>query len=109
MSETGLLGLILLILFWILCLVILLKAYNKTVDFFEKKSYLCGLVSIVALLVLSFTENYFSATTVMVCVSVVVSMSTGLSWQEDFKKIEDLTYKKDFNFNNKFTILKNSS
>jgi len=42
-----------------------------------------GLASIVLLFVLSFTENYFSTTTIMVPASMIVSLCIGLSWQEN--------------------------
>jgi len=38
-------------------------------------------------------KNYFSATTVMICLSMTVSLAIGLSWQEslkdDYKKISN--------------------
>lgn len=84
LAETGTVGLGLLLLFWGLCFGILIRAYNsKHASDFGKKIYLCGLASIVALFVLSFTENYMSATTVMSCISIVNSLAIGLAWQEN--------------------------
>lgn len=94
LTETGLLGLSFLILFWIFCLIILIRAYNNSTNSFAKKAYLSGVGSIIALFILSLTENYFSATTVMICVSMVVSMSIGLYWQENSKIIYGLDYNK---------------
>jgi len=86
LAETGTVGLGLLLLFWGLCFGILIRAYNSRYSSdFGKKVYLCGLGSIVALFVLSFTENYMSATTVMSCISIVNSLAIGLAWQENTK------------------------
>ena len=88
LSETGVIGLGLLLLFWGLCFGILIRAYNNSYSsYFGKKIYLCGLASIVALFVLSFTENYMSATTVMACISIVNSLAIGLAWQENARKL----------------------
>jgi len=83
LSETGVIGIGLLFLFWGLCFGILIRAFysNKT-SYFGKKVYLCGITGIIALFVLAFTENYLSATTIMVCMSMVVSLGIGLYWQE---------------------------
>jgi len=43
---------------------------------------------IAALFILSLTENYLSATTVMICISMVVSLSIGVTWQDSNYKIE---------------------
>ncbi|MHB1275042.1 MAG: O-antigen ligase family protein [Candidatus Humimicrobiaceae bacterium] len=83
LAETGVLVLFLLILFWIMCFIILYRSYRKTEDSYNSRVYLSCLGIIISLFVMSFTENYFSATTVMVCVSVVVSLGIGLSWQEN--------------------------
>ncbi|MBA7509017.1 hypothetical protein ES705_00954 [subsurface metagenome] len=85
LAETGIIGLGLIIFFWILCYKIILKAYNYTNNEFSKKIYLSGLGSIAVLFAMSFTENYFSATTMIMCLSVVVSLSLGLYWQENHK------------------------
>jgi len=82
LTETGLLGLSLLILFWIICFIILIKAYNNSTSSFGRRAYLSSIGGIIALFILSFTENYFSATTVMICISMLTSMSIGLWWQE---------------------------
>ena len=88
LAETGVIGLGLLLLFWGLCFGILIRAYNsKFSSDFGRKIYLCGLGSIVALFVLSFTENYMSATTVMACISIVNSLAIGLAWQENARKL----------------------
>jgi len=49
---------------------------------FSKKVFLSGLGAMSALFALAMTENYFSATTVMMCISMVISLSFGLYWQE---------------------------
>ena len=83
LAETEIIGLGLLIFFWGVCFGILIRAYNSPYSSdFGKKIYLCGLASIVALFVLSVTENYMSATTVMACISIVNSLAIGLAWQE---------------------------
>jgi len=85
LAETGIVGLGLIIFFWILCYRIILRAYNYTNNDFSKTVYLSSLGSIVVLFVMSFTENYFSATTIIMCLSVVVSLSLGLYWQEKYE------------------------
>lgn len=83
LSETGVIGLGLLFLFWGLCFGILIRAFvsNKT-SYFGKRVYLCGITGIITLFVLAYTENYLSATTIMVCFSMIVSLGIGLYWQE---------------------------
>jgi len=85
LAETGIVGLGLLIFFWILCYRIVIKAYNYTNNEFYKKVYLSCLGGIIILFTMSFTENYFSATTMIICLSVVTSLSLGLYWQEKYK------------------------
>jgi len=85
LAETGIIGLGLIIFFWILCYRIILRAYNHTNNEFSKKMYLSCLGSIIVLFAMSFTENYFSATTMMMCLSVITSLSLGLYWQENHK------------------------
>lgn len=85
LAETGILGLGLLIFFWIICYRRILKGYNLTKDNYSKKIFLSCLGGIAALFALSLTENYFSATTVMICLSMVVSLSIGTYWQEKFR------------------------
>ena len=93
LAETGIIGLGLLLFFWILCYRKILKGYNLTRDGFSKKVFLSSLGGIASLFALSLTENYFSATTVMICLSMVVSLAIGLFWQEslkdDYKKISN--------------------
>lgn len=86
LAETGVIGLGLILFFWVLCYRIILKAYNYTNNEFSKKMYLSGLGGIVVLFAMSFTENYFSAATMIMCLSVVTSLSLGLYWQEKFKE-----------------------
>lgn len=82
LAETGIIGLGLLILFWVICYWIIYKAYNFSTNVYNKRIYLSALASIITLFVLSFTENYLSSTTIMICVSMVTSLSMGLFWQE---------------------------
>lgn len=81
LAETGVIGLGLILLFWILCIVKILKAYNSTKENFTSKVLLSSLASTFVLLILSFFENYLSVTTVMVPVSILVSISIGLYWE----------------------------
>lgn len=83
LSETGIIGLGLLLLFWFLCFYKINRAYISTKNKFSSKAYLCGIGAIISLFTMSFTENYFSATTVMVCVSTTVALCLGLIWQEN--------------------------
>jgi len=88
LAETGIVGLGLIIFFWIFCYRIIIRAYNQTGDEFSRKIYLSCLGSIAVLFVMSLTENYFSATTMIMCLSVVTSLSLGLYWQERRNKIK---------------------
>ncbi|MHB8280659.1 MAG: O-antigen ligase family protein [Candidatus Humimicrobiaceae bacterium] len=81
-AETSVIGLGLLLFFWISCFVIIFKAFKRASSVFEEKIYLSSLASIVALSFLSFTENYFSATTIMICISLVISLSIGAAWEK---------------------------
>ncbi|MCL4385560.1 MAG: O-antigen ligase family protein [Actinobacteria bacterium] len=90
LSETGIFGLFLLLLFWFLCFYKINRACINTKDEFSKKVYLCGLGSIINLLIISLTENYLSATTVMVCVSIIIALSLGLIWQDNKLKINNI-------------------
>jgi len=85
LAETGIIGLGLLLFFWILCYRKILKGYNLTRGGFSKKVFLSSLGGIASLFALSLTENYFSATMVMICLSMTISLAIGLSWQESLK------------------------
>ncbi len=85
LAETGIIGIGLLVFFWILCYKKILRGYNITKDGFSKKVFLSSLGGIASLFALSLTENYFSATTVMLCLSMTISLAIGLSWQEAYK------------------------
>ena len=84
LTETGIIGIGLLILFWILCLVKIIKSYLDLKDKFTKKVYLSSAGSIITLLALSLSENYLSATTIMIPLSILTSLAIGLSWQEHY-------------------------
>ena len=81
LTETGIIGLCLILIFWILCFIKVLKAYNSTKENFNSKVLLSSLGSILVLLILSFFENYLSATTVMISISILVPISIGLYWE----------------------------
>jgi len=85
LAETGIVGLGLLILFWVFVFKRILIAYNTVSDEYSKKIFLCSLGSIAALFALAISENYFSAATVMMCISMVTSLSIGIYWQEKNK------------------------
>jgi O-antigen ligase len=78
LAETGVIGLILALAFWIFCFVIIFKAYRKTEDSFSGKVYLAIVGGIITLFVLSVTENYMTAPTVMTCLSMAASLALGL-------------------------------
>jgi O-antigen ligase len=83
LTETGVIGLSLIMLFWFLCLVKLLKYYNNsenTKDDFNKKVLLSAIGSIFILLINSFFENYLSATTIMIPVSLLIPISISMYW-----------------------------
>ncbi|HEY4662898.1 MAG TPA: O-antigen ligase family protein [Candidatus Humimicrobiaceae bacterium] len=85
LAETGVVGLILILAFWIFCFVIIFKAYRRTTDYFSKKVYLSIIGGIITLFILSVTENYMTAPTVMLCLSFATSLIIGLSGQEKAK------------------------
>ena len=88
LSETGVLGLGLLLLFWILCLIKLINAYSGTKDEFSSKTFLAAVGSIFGILVLALSENYLSTTTIMIPMSILLSISIGLYWQENTEVIK---------------------
>jgi len=58
--------------------------------------YLSSAGSIITLLTLSLSENYLSATTIMIPLSMLTSLAIGLSWQETenlFKIEKTVDYK----------------
>ena len=89
LTETGVIGLGLILIFWTLCIVKILKAYNSTKENFTSKVLLSSLASIFVLLILSFFENFLSATTVMIPISILVPISIGLYW-ESYNKISGI-------------------
>ena len=82
LAETGIVGLGLIILFWILCFRIIFRGYLAASDELAKKIFLSAMGGIIALFTISFTENYFASPTILMCVSMVTSLSLGLCWQE---------------------------
>lgn len=85
LAETGIVGLLLILVFWIACFAVTLRAYRNSKNTFNSKVYLSVLGGIFTLFFLSFTENYMTAPTVMFCISVVTSLSFGLIWQEQLE------------------------
>ncbi|MEA2015452.1 MAG: O-antigen ligase family protein [Actinomycetota bacterium] len=83
LAETGIIGLVLAMAFWIFCLVIIYKAYRKTGDSFSRKVYLSVAGGIITLFMLSVTENYMTAPTVMVCLSLATSLAIGMSGRKE--------------------------
>jgi O-antigen ligase len=82
LAETGVVGLVLVISFWIFCFLIIFRSYKSAGNRFSRKVYLSALGSIIGLFVLSLTENYMSAPGVMMCISTITSLAIGLSWEE---------------------------
>ncbi len=83
LAETGVIGLILAMAFWIFCFVIIYKAYRRTGDNFSRKIYLSVAGGIITLFMLSVTENYMTAPTVMICLSLATSLAIGLSGRKE--------------------------
>ena len=52
-------------------------------DEFSGKTFLAAVGSIFGILALALSENYLSATTIMIPMSILVSISIGLYWQEN--------------------------
>lgn len=91
LTETGVIGLALIMLFWLLCLVKLLKYYNNSENSkndFNKKVLLSAIGSIFIILISSFFEHYLSATTIMIPVSLLIPISISMYWEKtiDLKK-----------------------
>jgi O-antigen ligase len=85
LTDTGVIGLCFVMIFWILCLIKIIKAYYDIKDDFSKGAFLASIGSIVFLFIVSVTENYLSMTTLIVPVSMLVSLTLGLYWQESRK------------------------
>ena len=83
LAETGIIGLGLILLFWTLCIIKIFKAYNSDKDDFNSKVLLSTLSGIFVLLILSFFENYLSATTIMIPISIITPISIGLAWESN--------------------------
>ncbi len=81
LAETGVFGLGLLLLFWLSLLSYLRRAADSTDDNMLRFASVLGMASIVLLLTLSLTENYLSATTIMLFISASVGLSLGLIGQ----------------------------
>jgi len=86
LTETGIIGFILLMVFWILAMIKILNMYNSSSDDFGRIVLLSAFGSIIALFMMAFFENYMSATTVMVPVSMLTSIAIGFHW----KKSQDI-------------------
>jgi len=56
---------------------------------FHKKLYLSLLGGMTILFAIFLTEKYFSATTMVMCLSVVVSLALGLIWQEGRRDVSE--------------------
>jgi len=65
LAETGIIGIGLIIIFWVFVFKKLLNAFRNSTDIFSKKVFLGSMGSIAALFTLSISENYFSAATIM--------------------------------------------
>jgi O-antigen ligase len=82
MAETGVIGIGLIIFFWVLVFRKLFIAYNSIADPFSRKVFLGSMGCIAALFALSLSENYFSAATIMMFISMISSLGIGIYWQE---------------------------
>jgi len=78
LAETGIIGLGLVVCFWVFCFIIIFKAFKSSSTIFKEKIYLCSLTGIITIGVLALTEHYLSATTIMICLSMLLSLSLGV-------------------------------
>jgi O-antigen ligase len=85
LTDTGVIGFCLIMIFWILCLIKIIRAYYSINDDFSKKVFLASIGSILFLFIVSVSENYLFVTTLIVPVSMLVSLTLGLYWQESRK------------------------
>ncbi|MBI2843613.1 MAG: O-antigen ligase family protein [Armatimonadetes bacterium] len=83
LAETGILGLGLLLWFWHSIYVRLSRAFKITQDESIRTASVQGMSNIILLLILSLTENYLSATTVMLFMSSSIGISLGLIGRSD--------------------------
>jgi O-antigen ligase len=82
LAEIGIAGLVLFLLFWVFCLVIIIKAYRQADNRFSRQVYLAVIGGIITLFFLSVSENYMTAPTVMLCLTTATSLAIGLSGVE---------------------------
>jgi len=82
LAETGILGLLLFIVFWAICIAIIFNSYRRTASSYSKMVYLAVMGGIITLFVLALTENYMTAPTVMICLATAASLAIGLSGKE---------------------------
>jgi len=86
LSETGIIGLALVLIFWITCFYLIFKSYKYIENKNLKKILFASLGGIIGLFILSITENYFTAPTVMMILSVSTSLSLGTAWEVQIRK-----------------------
>ncbi len=87
LAEIGIVGLILFLLFWVLCLVITIRAYRQTNNRFSRQVYLAVTGGIITLFFLSITETFMTAPTVMLCLATATSLAIGLWGSERSGKL----------------------
>lgn len=88
LAENGIVGLILLLFFWIYCAYLLYRKYTISTSANHKVMYLASIGGIATLFGLSLTEHYMASPTVMVCLSIAISLAMGTAWEEDIKNAE---------------------
>lgn len=86
LAETGIIGLGLLLAFWLSLFRRLRRAFNTVNDDTLKLASVLGMANIVLLLSISLTENYLSATTIMLFMSASIGISLGLIGQSDGRR-----------------------
>ncbi len=84
LAETGIIGFLLITFFWIFCLIKITNAYFKNNEEFDRKVFLSSIGTIISLLVMSFFENFLSATTVMILASIIIPISLSLTQVEKY-------------------------
>lgn len=83
LAETGILGLSLVMFFWVFCLFLFLYNFKKTKDIFSRMVYLSCVGGIFSLFFLSITQNYFANPTVMTCFTTFCALAVGLTWENN--------------------------
>ena len=80
-AEIGVIGTLLIMVFWLVCILIIIKSYKRYSNGQNRIIMLSALSGIITLLILSLTEHYMASPTAMLIISVTTSLALGISWE----------------------------